>query len=215
MGVLKMAPSDCEFFQSVLTAGAIISGFCGSFLVFRIQREAEYYRVPRKHWNQQHFTPSLLLLSVATIGAFIFGVCLPLLALAKACAPLCLRPLIAAGLIWSVFTLGAYIVDELVHYRILYPVKKVRFTENATWLRRIIKLDAYGFRRERLVWIGGLIAPLLFAAASFWFLTREPQQSVSHTIPRPFHKGKFCTIAEVPVNKGLGMLQISVAKRKA
>src|SRR5437667_344489 len=58
MGVLKMAPSDCEFFQSVLTAGAIISGFCGSFLVFRIQREAEYYRVPGKHWNQQHFTPS-------------------------------------------------------------------------------------------------------------------------------------------------------------
>lgn len=32
--------------QSLLQAGAILAGFCGTFLAFRIQREASYYRQP-------------------------------------------------------------------------------------------------------------------------------------------------------------------------
>jgi hypothetical protein len=139
-----MTPNDSEFLGTVLTAGAIISGFCGSFLVFRIQREAEYYRTPGKQWNEQHFTPSLLLLIVATLGAFIFGVCLPLLALAKSRAPLWWRPFIAAGLICSLSTLGAYILDELVHYRILFPSECESTLNESTWLRRFIKLDCMG-----------------------------------------------------------------------
>jgi len=33
-----------RFYEAALTAGAITSGFIGTFLAFRIQREAGYYR---------------------------------------------------------------------------------------------------------------------------------------------------------------------------
>ena len=33
-----------QLFPAALSAGAILSGFCGTFLTFRVQREANYYR---------------------------------------------------------------------------------------------------------------------------------------------------------------------------
>ena len=40
-----ITPESAErFFAEVLSAGAILCGFCGTFLSFRIQREAGYYR---------------------------------------------------------------------------------------------------------------------------------------------------------------------------
>ena len=168
--------SDRDFFQSVLTAGAIISGFCGSFLVFRIQREASYFRYPGLgDRNQQHLTPSLLLLIVATLALSVFSVCLPLLALAGRYPQWLgpdLRPtLLVWGLTFSIFTLGAYVVDELVHYRILCPLRKVRERRAPKWLRRIVKVDWYGFRREWPFLLGGLAIAALLASYLAWSAT--------------------------------------------
>ena len=33
-----------SFYTATLSAGAILTGFCGTFLSFRLQREANYYR---------------------------------------------------------------------------------------------------------------------------------------------------------------------------
>ena len=67
----------------MLTAGAILSGFCGTFLAFRIQREAAYYRQPAVdyHGNKgkdvyiglTHFTSAFLLLALATVCSVTFG----------------------------------------------------------------------------------------------------------------------------------------------
>jgi hypothetical protein len=35
--------NEHQFFGAVVDAGAILAGFCSTFLVFRIQREANYY----------------------------------------------------------------------------------------------------------------------------------------------------------------------------
>ncbi len=80
------------FFESIVTAGAILSGFCGSFLTFRIQREAAYYRQPaldfatRKARDVEikltHFTAAFLILILATIICLLFGVVVPVLGIA-------------------------------------------------------------------------------------------------------------------------------------
>jgi hypothetical protein len=41
------------FFESVLAAGAILSGFCGTFLSFRINRESNYYRQPALSYEEE------------------------------------------------------------------------------------------------------------------------------------------------------------------
>ena len=83
-----MTEDPHSFFATLLTAGAILSGFCGTFLAFRIQSEANYYRQPALSFERgeardisidlTHFTSAFLLLILATLCAVIFGFVLPL-----------------------------------------------------------------------------------------------------------------------------------------
>jgi hypothetical protein len=85
------------FYAAVLSAGAILTGFSGTFLQFRIQREANYYRQPVLSYVEGaeqgkaqdvpiglvHFTGAFLLIIVSTLMAVTFGFVFPLLALAQ------------------------------------------------------------------------------------------------------------------------------------
>jgi hypothetical protein len=129
-----MTPDELGLFYGVaLTAGAILSGFIGTFLNFRIQREANYYRQPVLDFNGDkpegrgkdariglsHFTSSFLLLILSAVCSTICGVFWPLLALAR-WRPAQTGPApIVAGLGSSVILLAAYFFDELIHYKIL------------------------------------------------------------------------------------------------
>jgi hypothetical protein len=121
--------SPKDFYTAVLTAGTVLTGFTGSFLQFRIQREANYYRQPALDFETgkakditiglTHFSSSFLLLICAVVLEIIFGFCLPLLALADTRLSF-LRPnLIVGGLLAALIILAGYFCAELVHYRIL------------------------------------------------------------------------------------------------
>ncbi len=122
-----------RFYEAALAAGAIISGFIGTFLAFRIQREANYHRQPVLDFNPTgdnarardvriglaHFSSSFLLIVLAALASISFGVAWPLLALAH-WAPAMTGPgPIAGGILGAVVLVAAYFLDELVHYRIL------------------------------------------------------------------------------------------------
>src|SRR5262245_60816594 len=124
-----MPADSSSFFAAVLSAGAILSGFCGTFLAFRIQREAAYYRQPAVDFKSgtgkdipiglTHFSSAFLLLVLATSCSATFGFIFPLLAL-SGCGWLASRPrLIVGGMLAALVLVGAYFLDELVHYRIL------------------------------------------------------------------------------------------------
>jgi len=145
------------FFEAIIGAGAILSGFCGTFLSFRIQREANYYRQPALDFSTgkardvyiglTHFTSAFLLLILATICSMVFGFLIPLLALAgSAWASAQTKPVVG-GLVAALILLFAYFLAELVHYRIIS-----------------IKLfnDAREWRRE---WAIVLVAMILAVAA--------------------------------------------------
>lgn len=111
------------FYGSSLTAGSILIGFCGVFLAFRIQRESSYYRQPAVDFTSgrgkdiylglTHFTSSLLLILLATLSSFIFGLVFPLLGLLG----IMVTPIIIFdGIISSVVFSISYFVAELVHY---------------------------------------------------------------------------------------------------
>jgi hypothetical protein len=120
-------PTDLSsFFSACLSAGAILTGFCGTFLSFRIQREATYYRQPSIDFNSgtgkdvyiglSHFTSSFLLLIVASLLAVVFGFVLPLLALVG----LAVRPqVVVAGMLAAIVFVIAYFSCEMVHYGVL------------------------------------------------------------------------------------------------
>lgn len=118
-----------NFFAAALGAGAILSGFCGTFLSFRIQRESAYYRQPVLDYTSgeakdvyiglSHFTSSFLLLILASVVSIIFGVVLPLIAMAGANLIWQSPKIIVAGLIASTVLITGYFVCELVHYGIL------------------------------------------------------------------------------------------------
>jgi hypothetical protein len=40
---------DSSFYSATLAAGAILTGFCGTFLTFRLTRESNYYRNPNEN----------------------------------------------------------------------------------------------------------------------------------------------------------------------
>lgn len=111
-------------YAAALTAGSILTGFVGIFLNFRIEREANYFRSPGSCVrNQQHFTTSLFLIIIAALSSVVFGVLLPLLALVEPSKAV--RPAtIAAGIVASIVLIGAYFIDELVHYEILWHPDK-------------------------------------------------------------------------------------------
>jgi hypothetical protein len=129
-----MTPDDlARFYEASLTAGAIITGFIGTFLAFRIQREASYHRQPVLDFNPSesqgrardvhidlsHFTSSFLLILLAAFASLIFGVAWPLLALANWPPAMSGPAPIVGGLFGSLVLVSAYFLDELVHYRIL------------------------------------------------------------------------------------------------
>jgi hypothetical protein len=159
-----MTPTRPEsFFGSALTAGAILSGFCATFLVFRIQREAAYYRQPLVDYREgkgkdvfiglTHFSSAFLLLSLATVCSATFGFACPLLALSGS-AWVADRPgLVVGGIVGALLLVAAYILDELVHYDIL----------------RRLGSDAREWRREW--WVVGL--GVLLAVASLWWFSEH------------------------------------------
>jgi hypothetical protein len=121
--------SEKDFYTAVLAAGAILTGFSGSFLQFRIQRESNYYRQPVTSYEEQkgrdvyiglsHFSSAFLLIISAVVLEIIFGFCLPLLALANARLPILSPKIVASGLIAALILLMGYFCAELVHYEIL------------------------------------------------------------------------------------------------
>lgn len=111
---------NSENFSDMLSAGAIIAGFGATFLAFRVQREAEFYRVPgQEPFNKQHFTTSFFLIIAATSVAVVAGVVLPLLALQELAPPWVTPRVAVSGLLGSIVLIVGYFVDELVHYRII------------------------------------------------------------------------------------------------
>ena len=114
------------FFSTVINAGAILSGFCGTFLSFRIQREAAYYRQVALSYDEEaakdievglsHFTTPLLLLLMATLLAIAFGFIIPLFALAGLTWATTKVAMTAAGLAAAVAFLLGYFANELHHY---------------------------------------------------------------------------------------------------
>ncbi len=127
-----MSQSDLtNFFAASLNAGAILAGFCATFLSFRIQREAGYYRSSDGSGKDlSHFTASLLLLLLATIWTVICGIVLPLLALVGMGSSISPR-LIVGGVIGGLLLLGAYFVTELCHYHVFKFLKN----DPAEWKR--------------------------------------------------------------------------------
>jgi hypothetical protein len=121
-----------SFYSTVVGAGAILMGFCGTFLAFRIQREAGYHRSPATdrgkdtYFGLTQFTSSLLLLLVATAGSMTFGFVLPLFEL-SGIFPTDLNPkLVVGGLTATCMLIAGYFVDELVHYYVFKFIKSDR-----------------------------------------------------------------------------------------
>jgi len=108
-------------FGDALAAGAILTGFCGTFLVFKIQREADYHRRPEEDTDSaslSHFSASLLILLLACLLTTIFGTAFPLLGLSGIGKTWITMQLIAAGLLGSLVLISGYFAVELVHYEI-------------------------------------------------------------------------------------------------
>src|SRR5260370_33842727 len=86
-----MPVNSDSFFAAALSAGGILSGFCGTFLTFRIQREASYYRQAAVDFHEgkgkdifvglTHFSSAFFILLLATLCSATFGFVFPLLAL--------------------------------------------------------------------------------------------------------------------------------------
>jgi hypothetical protein len=124
-----MRSDPVGLYSSLLSAGAILAGFCGTFLAFRIQREANYYRQPALDFDTgrardvyvglTHFTSGFLLLGMASICTCVFGVVFPLLVLAGSDWFLDHTRVAVAGVVGGLVLLVAYFVNELIHYRVL------------------------------------------------------------------------------------------------
>jgi hypothetical protein len=124
-----MAIQSVPFFSAVVSAGAILTGFCGSFLAFRIQREANYFRQPALDFatgkakdvliGLSHFSHPFLLLIAASLGSLLFGVLLPLFGIAGVSNRLVSPGVTVAGLAASTIVLCGYFYAEMNHYGIL------------------------------------------------------------------------------------------------
>ena len=118
-----------QFYEAVINAGAILAGFCSTFLVFRIQREANYHRQPAISFKRgkakdiyiglTHFTSSFLLIILAAICSMFFGFVIPLFGLTGMSRCWISPRIVVAGLIGSLVLLAGYLFVEMVHYRIL------------------------------------------------------------------------------------------------
>ena len=152
------------FYTDILTAGAILTGFSGTFLQFRIQREASYFRQPVLKFfdhdecnygrgvdaevNLSHLSAAFLRIIFSTLSSMIFGFVLPLAV--KIDVLVISKKAIVAGLFISVAFLIGYFISELHHYRVFRFLKN----DSAEWLRQIPVLAA----SVVLATIGGLFA---------------------------------------------------------
>jgi len=134
-------PCD-QFFEATIAAGAILSGFCGTFLAFRIQREANYYRQPALDSrrsvdiNLQQFSSAFFLLILAALCSVVFGFIIPLLALAGSAWAMEQTKWVVGGLLAALILLAAYFFDELVHYHILRE-KEGKIDRVCKWSERL------------------------------------------------------------------------------
>ena len=129
-----------DIFGDALTAGAVLTGFCGTFLSFRIQREAEYHRKPSDSEDASnpsslsHFSPSFLILLLASVVTMIFGTVLPLLGLIHVATNWITLKLITAEFFAGLTLIGGYFAVELVHYDI--RLNKLE-NDKAEWRREL------------------------------------------------------------------------------
>lgn len=124
-----MTGEERGFFEAIINAGAILAGFCSTFLAFRIQRESNYYRQPALSFEEDeakdiyigltHFTSAFLLIILAAVCSVVFGFVIPLFALAGKSGWLISPRIVVAGLVGSLVLLAGYFFDEMVHYGIL------------------------------------------------------------------------------------------------
>jgi len=130
-----------QFFKDVIAAGAIIAGFCSTFLAFRIQRESSYYRQPDLSKKEggvdiyiglTHFTPSFLLIILSAVFSILCGFLIPLFGIAGFSGGLVTPSFVISGLVAGLILLCGYFLDELVHYEI---VLKSWRTEKWEWDR--------------------------------------------------------------------------------
>jgi len=159
-----MTLEPLRFFEAIINAGAILAGFCGTFLAFRIQRESNYYRQPALSYEKgkakdipiglTHFTSASLLLILATLCSVVFGFLIPLLALAGSSWALAQTALVVSGLVASLVLIIAYFLDELIHYRVL-SLNLVN--------------DAREWGSESIVVIGALIITLVCSILTYMF----------------------------------------------
>jgi len=158
-----------SFFESIVGAGAILCGFCGTFLTFRIQREASYYRQPVADFQSgeskdvyiglTHFSGAFLLLILGTLSATVFGFLLPLLALAG-CVWIRTQPnLVVGGLVGTLILIAAYFWAELIHYGIL---------------KNALRNDHREWSRESPVVIGGIAAAVILAVVAYFTVPGAP-----------------------------------------
>jgi hypothetical protein len=160
-----MTGEERVFFQDMIAAGAILGGFCSTFLAFRIQREANYYRQAALSYEENaardiyigltQFTSSLLLIILAAICSIVFGFLLPLFALAGACGGFVSPELVVGGLVAALLLLAGYFFDEMVRYGIL---------------SQQLLGDAREWKNEWPIVVATLLLALGGAGASYWLV---------------------------------------------
>jgi hypothetical protein len=154
------------FYATVLSAGAILTGFSGTFLQFRIQREANYYRQPVLSYVEgkmageaqdvyiglTHFTGAFLLIIISTLMSMAFGLVFPLLALVEMTPQFVNPKFIALGLLSTLSPLVGYFLTELIHYDIL----TTRLVHDISEFRRELPGVIVGLGGIALCWAWGL-----------------------------------------------------------
>jgi hypothetical protein len=154
-------PETEQFFRDIIGSGAILAGFCATFLVFRIQREADFYRTANDpkgtERNEQHFTSSFLLIIFGTLAALCGGFLIPLLFLAGVQCFLLSPRVSVAALLASTVLIAGYVCNELVHYHITEKADPDWRAEKKVWLSTLLVAVLVG-----LLWL--LFAPPLLPA---------------------------------------------------
>ncbi len=108
-----MSQDLTTFYSAMLTVASILAGFYGTFLSFRLQREAQFFRNRR----QQHTTPSLLVLVMGIVMLGWFGIWQPLSFFAGRVVS---QESTIRGVVTALLLGVAYFVLELLHYEILF-----------------------------------------------------------------------------------------------
>lgn len=155
-----MDPIERDFFSAALSAGSILTGFCGTFLSFRIGREAAYYRQPVLQYvpdknvglaqdvpiGLTHFSSSFLILLIASLVTMGFGFILPLIALAGFGGDFVTVRIVTGGLVAAVMLISGYFLVEMQHYYILSNelVNDLKEKRRELWLVAVCMILAVG-----------------------------------------------------------------------